>query len=245
MGRNNQISPRQQRQQLDFLNRLNQRHLEERSADEELESRIQSFELAFRMQSSMPQLMDLSQETVNTKALYGMDAVVRRVADDRWDAPSPCAGWSARDVVAHQVGVLRGLAETVRTGEMAVPSAPEDRADPVALWSEARDEVIDALDQPGRLQQSGPFWFGEMTIDELIGVVQWDPLTHAWDVAKATGLEAHLDADVAKRSYDTIAPLRELLAKRKLVTPEPVEVAPDADIVSRFLGLVGRDPARS
>ena len=179
-----------------------------------------------------------------TKALYGMDAVVRRVPPDRWDQPSPCEGWSARDVVTHQVGVLRGLAETVRTGEMVPPAEPEDRSDPVALWHDARDEVIESLDRAGALQQRGTFWFGEMTVDELIAVVQWDPLTHAWDLATAVGIDAHLDAELAERSHDTIAPMREALARRKLVAPEPVEVSPDADAVSRYLGLVGRDPGR-
>ena len=41
-----------------------------------------------------------------TKALYGFDAVVQRVPADRWDAPSPCEGWCARDVVAHASGVV-------------------------------------------------------------------------------------------------------------------------------------------
>ena len=91
-----------------------------------------------------------------TKALYGMDAVVRRVPEDRWDAPSPCEGWSARDVVAHQVGVLRGLAGTVRSGEMVLPAEPQDRSDPLALWHGVRDEVIEALDRPGTLQQARP-----------------------------------------------------------------------------------------
>jgi len=39
-----------------------------------------------------------------TKALYGFDAVVQRVPEDRWDADSPCDGWSARDVVTHACG---------------------------------------------------------------------------------------------------------------------------------------------
>ena len=177
-----------------------------------------------------------------TKAVYLMDAVVRRTPVDRWDQPSPCEGWNARDVVAHQVGVLRGLAETVRSGQMALPAEPEDRSDPVALWEEARDSVLAALDQPGRLQQEGRFWFGEMSIDQLIAVVQWDPLTHAWDLARATGQEAHLDVGLAQKSYDTISSMRPSLAKRNLVSAEPVAVADDADIVSRYLSLVGRDP---
>jgi uncharacterized protein (TIGR03086 family) len=178
-----------------------------------------------------------------TKALYGMDAVVRRVGADQWDAPSPCEGWTARDVVAHQVGVLRGLAETVRSGQMALPAEPDDRSDPTRLWDEVRDDVLEALDHPGRLQQQGAFWFGEMTVDQLIGVVQWDPLTHAWDLARATGQEAHIDPGLAERSYEVIGSMRPQLAKRRLVAADPVPVADDADIVSRYLGLVGRDPA--
>lgn len=178
-----------------------------------------------------------------TKAIYNMDAVVQRVPEAAWDQPSPCDGWSARDVVAHQVGVLRGAAETIRTGAMALPADPADAGDPVGLWNDARDEVLEALDRPGVLAQSGRYWFGDMSIDEFIGMVQWDPLTHAWDVATAVGIDAHLDPGVAQQAFDTIAPVRDVMAKRKLISAEPVPVADDADIVSRYLGLVGRDPA--
>ena len=179
-----------------------------------------------------------------TTAIYNMDAVVRRVPTEAWDNPSPCEGWTARDVVAHQVGVLAGAAETIRTGEMAPPTEPEDRSDPVGMWTAVRDDILEALDRPGTLQQQGRYWFGEMTIDQFIGMVQWDPLTHAWDVATAAGIEPAIDEGVAKRCYDTIAPVREVMAKRKLVAPSPVEVDAGADIVSRYLGLVGRDPNR-
>ena len=178
-----------------------------------------------------------------TKAVYGMDAVVKRVPDQAWDDPSPCEGWSARDVVAHQVGVLVGAATIARTGEMARPAAPEDRSDPVVIWAGARDEILEALDHPAVLQQEGAYWFGEMTVDRFISIVQWDPLTHTWDVARAAGIDAHLDEDLAQRSYDTIAPMRAVLAKRQLVAETEVPVDPDADIVSRYLALVGRDPS--
>lgn len=176
-----------------------------------------------------------------TKALYGMDAVVARVADDAWDQPSPCEGWSARDVVGHQTGVLDGVAHMAAGNDMILPAMPEDLSDPRSLWAAARDGVLAALDQPGALHHSGKYWFGPMTIDELIGVVQWDPLTHSWDVAKATGVEAVLDEGLAQKSFDRISAMRPSLAKMRLVGDE-VAVAADADIVSRYLGLVGRDP---
>jgi hypothetical protein len=61
------------RKQLDVLGKLNQLHLERLGADSELEARIQSYELAFRMQAAAPEVFDLSKETAETKKLYGID----------------------------------------------------------------------------------------------------------------------------------------------------------------------------
>jgi uncharacterized protein (TIGR03086 family) len=176
-----------------------------------------------------------------TKAVYGMDAVVQRVPDAAWDNDSPCEGWTARDVLGHHCGVLNGVATIAATNEMVMPEAPHDMSDPKAAWAAARDGVLTALDQPGVLHQEGSYWFGPMSIDDLIGLVQWDPLTHSWDLQQATGVEAVLDPQLAGQSYDRIAAMREPLAKMRLVG-EAVDVPADADIVSRFLGLVGRIP---
>ena len=62
-----------QRKQLDFLARLNRGHQELSGPDLALEGRINSFELAYRMQSTMPEAQDLSGESEATKSLYGMD----------------------------------------------------------------------------------------------------------------------------------------------------------------------------
>jgi len=62
-----------QRGELDFLQELNRRHLNSRQEDRELEARIASYELAFRMQSAAPEATDLASETAETLALYGMD----------------------------------------------------------------------------------------------------------------------------------------------------------------------------
>ena len=176
-----------------------------------------------------------------TKAVYGMDAVVARVPASAWDQPSPCEGWTARDVVGHQVGVFNGVAHMAAGNDMILPSPPDDVSDPVAVWVEGRDHVLAALDQQGALQHEGPYWFGPMSIDELIGVVQWDPLTHAWDVAQATGVEAVLDEGLAQLSYDRISAVRPSLAKMRLIGDE-VPVPDDANIIDRFLGLIGRNP---
>jgi hypothetical protein len=62
-----------QRAKLDFVQELNRRHLGERGEDHDLEARIASYELAYRMQSSAPEAVDLARETEETRRLYGLD----------------------------------------------------------------------------------------------------------------------------------------------------------------------------
>jgi hypothetical protein len=62
-----------QRLELDALSQMNREHLEQTGPNQALEGRIQSFELAFRMQREMPLVQDLSKETPETLKLYGMD----------------------------------------------------------------------------------------------------------------------------------------------------------------------------
>lgn len=71
--RPDQISENQQRHLLDLLRENNEEHFAARSDDSELAARIQSYELAFKMQTSVPELADLSSETDATRNLYGLD----------------------------------------------------------------------------------------------------------------------------------------------------------------------------
>ena len=66
-------SPDRQRALLDLLAAINHKHLERNPAEKELAARIESFELAYRMQSAAPEALDLSSETAETQALYGLD----------------------------------------------------------------------------------------------------------------------------------------------------------------------------
>ena len=62
-----------QRAQLNLLGEMNRQHLAHAGSDPALEARIESFELAFRMQTEAPEAMDVSRESEATKKLYGLD----------------------------------------------------------------------------------------------------------------------------------------------------------------------------
>ncbi len=67
-----QISHEQQVATLDLVRQLNAQHLADRDFDDELSARVAAYELAFRMQSAAPALVDLADETDETKRLYGI-----------------------------------------------------------------------------------------------------------------------------------------------------------------------------
>ncbi|RLS42096.1 MAG: DUF1501 domain-containing protein [Planctomycetota bacterium] len=65
-------SSRLQELELGLLSKMNERHLATRSTDPQLAARIKSFETAFGMQAEMPEVFDLSKESDETHALYGL-----------------------------------------------------------------------------------------------------------------------------------------------------------------------------
>jgi hypothetical protein len=67
------VTAQQQRHTLDLVHRLNRAHLQERPGDSELAARIAAYELAFRMQTHAPEVVDSAGETRATRQLYGLD----------------------------------------------------------------------------------------------------------------------------------------------------------------------------
>jgi hypothetical protein len=67
------VSLRQQRDSLDLLKKLNEIRSESRPEDTELQARARSYELAYRMEATAPEAVDLSKESDATKALYGLN----------------------------------------------------------------------------------------------------------------------------------------------------------------------------
>jgi Protein of unknown function (DUF1501) len=67
------VGDEQQRNKLDLLAQINKRFSQSRTDDTELLARLNSYELAYRMQSAAPEAVDISQESEATKKLYGID----------------------------------------------------------------------------------------------------------------------------------------------------------------------------
>jgi hypothetical protein len=136
-----------QRKQLDLLQKLNREHLKREQGDDQVEGVIESYELAFRMQSELPALLDLSKEKRETLAAYGVggedtDAFGRQCLMARHLAEA-----GVRFVQIHQGGwdhhrnLRNDLAESCRKIDQPVAALLADLeqrgllADTLVVWS--------------------------------------------------------------------------------------------------------------
>lgn len=175
------------------------------------------------------------------EAVDTFEAVCRKAPPGAWDNDSPCEGWTARDVLAHQCAVLDALARIARTGAWARPVKVEPPDDPLARWELTRESLLEALCRPGVMEREDKYWFGRMDMATFVSYVQWDPLTHAWDIAKATGVEVNLPPRLCRVSYRLIGERAEWFRRTGRIGPA-VQVPDDASIVDRYLATVGRQP---
>ena len=144
-----------QRAQLDLLARLNRHHLARTPDDSELSARIESFELAYRMQSAAPEAFDVQNEPEHVKSLYGLDR------------PN-CRHFAAQCLMARRM-VERGVRFVqIYSGGMENQRSWDGHEDIVGNHREFAGEtdqpiagLLADLDQRGLLDETLVIWGGE------------------------------------------------------------------------------------
>lgn len=177
------------------------------------------------------------------RALDLFEGVAAAVPADRWDSPSPCAGWTARDVVGHVISAVHEVLALCR-GEVPLKPATEPGAfageDPLASWLAARTACSDAL-TPEALSRLIPFGgFGELPLRTLLDTYVLELLVHAWDLATATGLPVHLDPDLIHRALATAQVIATPLRRDGYIAA-PLTPPKGAPELTRLLAFLGRD----
>jgi len=178
-----------------------------------------------------------------TKTLYTLDAVVKRVGEGQWDQQSPNDEWTARETLGHVIWGLRRITAAIR-GEGTPAEQPEAVVagdTPAETWSDAMDKMFAALDARGVLDKEIDTPFGTMTVDDAIGNLLMDPLTHAWDIAKTVGIDAAIPDELAERSLGVLNALGDAIRGPGLFD-DAVDVEQDAPVVDRLVAFTGRKP---
>ena len=167
--------------------------------------------------------------------------LVRAVAPEAWDNPAPVDGWAARDVVGHLVewfpGFLQGGAG------IALPAGPSAADDPVGAWQNQVDAIQALLDDPSTPDKvlSNPH-IGDVPLDQAISrFYTGDVFMHTWDLAMATGQSIALDEDRCAAMLAGMEPMDEMLRQSGQYGAK-VAVPADADVQTRLMAFIGRDP---
>ncbi|MCP4083855.1 MAG: TIGR03086 family protein [Actinomycetia bacterium] len=175
-----------------------------------------------------------------TKALYGFDATVARTTADQWSNASPCEGWTATDVVAHNIA-MNDMIAGFCSGSGSKQPGHEVAEDPAADWTRSFDDLLAALDSQGALQTVAVTPWGEMPVDKFLGFAWVDPVIHTWDLARATGQETVMDAALVGRGAKQLE-----RAGDSLVGPGRFQAAVDAGsapgTIDQLVAFAGRDP---
>ena len=160
-----------------------------------------------------------------------------------WDAQAPVPGWRARDVVAHLVEWFPGFLKSA-TG-LTLDHGPSPDEDPVAAWRVHADAVQRLLDGPDAATTFAHPMVGTMPLPVAVDrFYTTDVFMHTWDLARATGQDERLDPQTCSDLLAEMTSIEELLRSSGQYGPR-VEVPEDADVQTRLLGFIGRDPLRS
>jgi uncharacterized protein (TIGR03086 family) len=173
------------------------------------------------------------------------DEFARRVQGTRdWSATAPVSGWAARDVVAHLVDWLPAF--VAGGSDVRLPEGPSPDDDPAGAWEAHQRAVQGLLDDPATADAefTNPHT-GSMPLGQAIDrFYTSDVFLHTWDLARATGQDERLDPELCAAMLAGMEPLDELLRSSGQYGAA-VPVPDDADVQTRLLGFIGRDPAWS
>jgi len=115
------------------------------------------------------------------KAYDATAAVLAEVTD--WAAPSPCDGWTVRDVATHLVDAMCTFAAAVDGGP------PEYTGDDlVGAYREAAARCLAVFEDPAVLEASHPFPFGPTPGSVIAQISVSESLVHGWDLARGAGV---------------------------------------------------------
>ncbi len=165
-------------------------------------------------------------------------AVLDAVPADHWNRRSPCADWTARDVVDHVITTQR---EFLESRGIDLGDIPDVAADPAAAWRHHAKRVREVIADDAVAGTEFDGHFGRTTIGATLEQFYvWDMVVHRWDVARAVGADAGLtdaELDRIEAGADSFGDALYMDGICRPAVPVPAE----ADRQTRVLARLGRE----
>ena len=173
------------------------------------------------------------------RALAAVDPLIAGIDDAQWSAPTPCTEWTVRDILTHLVAVNSGITAALCDEPPPTRDATPLGDDPVGTYRSSGAALRDAVALPGVLDR---IYEGPLGTTTGAVRIKWriaDLLTHAWDIATATGQPLRLPDDLVDEvlAFVTVA-LADQARGGRFGPPQPV--ADDAPVIDRLVAFAGR-----
>jgi uncharacterized protein (TIGR03086 family) len=171
--------------------------------------------------------------------------IITKLNGDDWERPTPCAGWTARDLLGHLATSMR-VAISVMQGQP--PTWPDVgrpgelvEGDPAGFWRGTVVQTRDVL-RHADLARMMETPLGRTVADDLaIPVI--DLYVHAWDLGAAIGIAVEIPADVIDFAHAYLDPLpAEMIRGDNRAFGPQIRVPASATPTERFIAWTGRRP---
>ena len=180
---------------------------------------------------------------LDRRILTATAEIVAAVTPDRLDGPSPCAGWTLRDLLGHMVASNEGFAAAA--AGKPVGAEVWDRlsydGEPFEAFQESAEAVSAAFEGADAAERLEVFGFGKLPLSTSLGMHIVDFVAHGWDVARSIGWAGEFDPELVAAADEIMRAFPD--------SPRPnaafgvkVPVADDASRLDKLMGFLGRDP---
>jgi uncharacterized protein (TIGR03086 family) len=163
---------------------------------------------------------------------------------DQLDDPTPCEDWDVRELINHVIGSNYFFAAAVSDGPGGgdQEEAPDFAAgDPGQAYRASTEAVLAAYALPGAYEKITQTPGGEMPGVQLFAIAMTEQLLHGWDLAKATGQDTTLDAELATITDNMLRPNIDGAVAGGFYKAA-VGIPDDASPGDKLIALVGRQP---
>src|SRR5262249_20179830 len=125
-------------------------------------------------------------------------------------------------------------------GKAETPQGDQFGTDPAAVYDERRGALMTAVRGEGALDRNWEMPFGSLPGAMMAQIAFMEHLTHAWDVAKATGQDTTLPPALVTECMEVVTPMEAMLRMPGVCGPA-VSVPDDAPLQDKLMAFLGRD----
>lgn len=180
---------------------------------------------------------------IHEHALSATGTVIEGISEGQLDLPTPCDGWSVRELLDHVIGGNWWAAELAAGKNIADVGDRLDGdqigADLQASYRASARAAEAAFKAPGAMDAPCAVSYGPVPGSIYCGHRTLDIVIHGWDLAKATGQDTTIDPQLVDAIAAIVAPQMDMIVGSGMFGTTVV-VANDADAQTRLLAQLGR-----